>query len=328
MEAERIDAFWRWWDDHERGLTVLLESNADDIAVRTFFAQVGEQVNELNPELDFRLDRGTGRSRRTLTITAHGQAELMPLARRIRDAAPAPTRRWSYSNFILRVADIHAAFFVDPGPMVRLADALVSVEDVARKVEVGIWHPRFERMGEQDRFILACSMMEPALGEEHLLSWVNAISALDERPDDGVDLWELRRIVDDVRGRFLEVPGHSHWSHLEGVRYDGAPVHARVSVPLSSARAPLLEQVVTIRLRLEDPTGSPHADQLEERIVQAIGFDGELVAVETVGSLRTWYCYVRPETAAMQRLMDLAQAEELSAEAANDPSWDVVSHLS
>lgn len=30
----------------------------------------------------------------------------------------------------------------------------------------------------------------------------------------------------------------------------------------------------------------------------------------------------------MQRLMDLARAEELPAEAANDPTWEVVSHLS
>jgi len=70
--------------------------------------------------------------------------------------------------------------------------------------------------------------------------------------------------------------------------------------------------------------GTPPAFRYNE----AIGFDGELVAVETVGALRTWYCYVRPDTDAVQRLMNLAKAEELPAEAANDPTWEVVSHLS
>lgn len=327
-EAARIGAFWEWWARHESGLSALLDAGAGEAAQRTLDAQLGEQVNELDPRLSYRIDPGAGRSRRTLTITAHGQGPVLGLARRVRLAGPAPSRRWSYSNFVLPTTALeHATLGVD-NRVLRLADTQVAVRDAARKVDLTLWHPQFERFAvPEQRHALASAILETALGEETLLCWVNDLSV--GRSRDWRHLAAVKEGIDDVRARFMvNLPGNSRWSHLDGTRYDGAQVHARVTVPLCAARSPLLEKVVTIRLHLEEPAGSPHADALEERIERAMAFDGELVAVETVGDMRTWYCYLRPDTGATQRLLDLAKAEELGVEAANDPTWELVSHLS
>ncbi|MDO5678285.1 MAG: hypothetical protein Q4G35_12345 [Propionibacteriaceae bacterium] len=329
-EEGRITAFWQWWSQHEQGLAALLDADPGQPGRRALDAQLGEQLNELDPSLNYRIDPGVGRSQRTLTITAHGQGLLLALARRVRAAAPPPSRRWSYSNFVLPVADLSETTLTVAHRELRLADTRVELGDAARKVNATVWHPEFAHFPHaEERYALACSIMESTLGEESFLCWINELTAPEVQPPQWSGLHDLRELVNDVRARFLVgLPGMNHWAQLEGTRYDGAHVHARVTVPLCPARAPLLEKVVTIRLHLEDPAGSPHADGLEERIVQAIGFDGELVAVETVGDVRTWYCYVLPESGAVQRLMALAREEELPAEAAKDPTWQVVSHLS
>ncbi|MBB1509959.1 hypothetical protein [Tessaracoccus sp. MC1756] len=326
-EAQRIDAFWQWWGRHSAALGSLLDTGAEEAAVRTYGPLLAEQLDAVDSRLGYRIDDNAGRSRRTLTISAHGQPWLMALARRVRDGAPAPDRHWSYSNFIKRSPEPMAVTFDIDGIALELADTQITYRDMARRVDVGVWHPLFEPFTAEQQASLAAAMVDVALGEEHVQCWVGGLEALDSPPEDPVDLVALRRFVDDVRTRFVELPDASPWTTVQGTRYDGKELHARIRVPLCVAREPLLEKVVTIRLRLEDLRG-PAADEVEEMINESIGADGELVAVETLNNLRTWYSYVRPDTEATQRLLDLATALALPVEAANDPTWEVVSHLS
>ncbi|GAA4898472.1 hypothetical protein GCM10025789_15490 [Tessaracoccus lubricantis] len=325
-EAQRIEAFWQWWGRHAGPLASLLDSGAEEAAVRTFGPLLTEHLEQVDPRLGYRIDDNAGRSRRTLTISAHGQPWLMPLARRVRDGAPAPDRHWSYSNFIKRSPDPMAVTFAVDGVSLELRETQVAYRDMARRVDVGVWHPHFGPFSAEQRASLAEAMVDIALGEEHVQCWVGELAALDEPAEDPTDLLGLRRFVDDVRTRFVELPDVSPWTVIQGTRYDGRELHARIRVPLCVAREPLLEKVVTIRMRLDG--GSPEPDEVEELIGEAIDADGELVAVETLGALRTWYCYVRPDTGAAQRLLDLAGAAGLPVEAANDPTWEVVAHLS
>lgn len=327
-EAERISSFWEWWDRYETTLSFMLDKGAGGAALRTFGPQLERRISEIDRRLRYRIRDGTGRGQRTLVITAQGDGLALAVARRVRDAAPAPTKRWAYTNLLPRLADLEEEAMQANGLPVRLRDMRLEVHDMARKVDLLIWHPLWPHFSEEERLSLGATIVAATLGEEIIECWVGDIQVADERPEETVSLAKLRDIVDDIRSRFVPLPGESPWTVVQGTRYDGAEVHARVQVPICAAREPLFEKVVTIRLHLEDPAGSPHADSLEGRIVEAIGFDGELVAVETVGTLRTWYCYVRPDTDAMQRLLDLAKSEELPAEAANDPTWEVVSHLS
>lgn len=327
-EAQRISAFWRWWQQHALTLAQLLDDGLEQSAMETYAPQLEHRLQEVDPRLGYRINATTGRSRRTLTISAHGQQWMMPLARRVRDAAPPPDQHWSYTDFIQRSATVMEMEFNVGGLLIGLSEARMTLTDLARKVDVQLWHPQLEHFPAQQAASVATAMLDEALGEEVVECWVGEVEVLADEPDGAGDLLALRSYVDDVRSRFVEMPDTPPWTTVEGTRYDGTDVHARVRVPVCVAREPLLEKVVTIRLHLEDPTASPHADALEERIIEAIGADGELTAVETLGETRTWYCYVRPDTGAAQRLLELARAEGLPAEAANDPTWEVVSHLS
>ncbi|WP_040283586.1 hypothetical protein [Tessaracoccus massiliensis] len=327
-EAQRISEFWQWWRQHAPRLAQLLDDGEDQAAMQAYAPLLAEQVQQIDERLGYRIDSADGRSRSTLTISAHGQQWLMPLARRVRDAAPPPDEHWNYSNFVLRAPDLAAAQFDVDGAVLNLADARVGLRDLARKVDVGLWHPGFEGFETEAQRSLAAAMLDAALGEEVTECWVGEVEVIDEPPVEAAGLEWLQSYVDDVRARFVELPDVTPWATVEGTRYDGMDVHARVRVPVSIAREPLLEKVVTIRLPLEDPSLSPYAEALEERIQAAIGADGELTAIETLGDVRTWYCYVNPASDAAQRLLDLARDEGMPAEAANDPTWEVVSHLS
>lgn len=286
-EEERINSFWAWWERTEAGLSSLLDNSMVAAAKRGFGPILERHISGIDHRLRYRITDSSSRGQRTLVITAQGDGLALAVARRVRDAAPAPNERWSYTNLLPRLTDLEGEALEANGLTVRLADMRLGVHDMARKVDVVMWHPLWPHFSEHDRLSVGATMVAATLGEEIIECWVGDMQTADERPEESVTLTELRDIVDDVRSRFVPLPGESPWTVVEGTRYDGAQVHARVRVPVCPAREPLLEKVVTIRLHLEDPAGSPHADSLEERIVEAIAFDGELVAVETVGTMRT-----------------------------------------
>jgi len=124
---------------------------------------------------------------------------------------------------------------------------------------------------------------------------------------------------------------------LSGEDRHGTPIMAMVQVPLKPARWPRLDTHVAVTLRFAArDNGLPTEESLEElrdiedRIIDAVGRDGEVVAHETSGGVRTIHVYVDGATGAGNAAVaGTAAAGSLrpTTKVTYDPSFSRVGHL-
>ena len=337
-----IRSFWTWWNSEGAEALDQLFVGGGELDVQ---AEVGPRVAAVDPRLTWGFGPGGDYSRHLFTVTAGGDPELRPTARRFLLGAPEDGETWSFSD--LRRADPSASI-TWAGQTLEPSDASVEIMRGSTTVGVRLHHPYFAEIlaevedlpeDDQDRVEAAeravteigFMLLQMALGEEAFGLWISQVVFAKDLPEEAVPLSELPEVVADVADTCPT------WYGMEGVNSD-RPVHVTARGPLSPLVDPILTRHIVVQLLFTDvdDEGLPGKESTEslDRIGRAMAEsqqeDGVFVGAETSDGVRLLHFYVDPESDAEQRLLDLTSTwteGEVATDSEDDPAWLRVSHL-
>ena len=323
-----VDAFWQWWSAEGAART----AEAIDARDLDAWASVlSQRVDAVHPGLAWELGAGAA-SEHVLVVTAEGDPELRSVARRWRRAAPAADRVWEYSDVRLPTDGLDWSLTLD-GRGVEAAEVRVAVTPVHDGVDVVVHAPAFADLDQQARDTAAFLLLDAALGEAAVDTWVGAVESSGEpAPPAAEDLEVLRRRVAE-----LDAGDELQWAALEATASDGRPVMALAQVPLRPMTAPHLDTHVRVEMAFQaDAVGLPtqasldELRALEQQLAERVGDSGRVVAHETTGGVRTLHVYVDSETPAaaqVEAALVGRAGPRPSVRVERDPAWDAVRHL-
>lgn len=328
-----VDDFWRWWVSEGAEGTARaidegsLEAWADELAAR---------VDAVDPELAWELSPGAT-SRHVLVVTAEGDPAVRPTARRWRRAAPPPDAVWEYSDVRLPASKMDWTLTLDGRALD--ADAVRALATSAgSSLDVVIHHPEMAQMAERTRDQAAFLLLDTALGEAAVETWIGTVRSSAAPVASGVDLSRLRKMVAALEAEHTNDEGEPSWAVLEATNQRGAPVLALTRVPLRPMTAPHLDTHVGISLRFADveESGLPGERSLtalralEDHLIERLGDSGQVVAHETTTGVRMLHLYVDSTTPAVDQIKAALGGWAESrprVDIAIDPAWDAVRHL-
>lgn len=335
-QADAIPQFWAWWT--AEGAASCAAAIADKAPHRVA-EQISRHVLSIHPDLAWELASGEV-SAHKLVVTAEGNPELRPVARRWLLAAPPADPTWSYDDH--RGAVEHPEGMGlragQDAPDIAFSELVLSARRSGTKLDVTLHHPAFVDLPAEARTQVAFLALDAALGENDTELWIGELDTAVHPPLDGFGLLALRALVADLRRESLDEDGRPGWAMLQGEGAHG-PVLAMVRAPLHPLFGPMFTRHVVAQVPYAERTdvGLPAPESLEalrvleDRLVATLGADGMLVGHETSAGNRLLHLYVDPETDAADRLVSAlddwpqgaVQVEVTDA----DPGWERVRHL-
>ena len=333
MSAEAgIAAFWAWWSDGgaERTQEFVAGEVEHDLA-----AEIAPLVAAIHPGLQWELALGE-RSRHTFVVTAAGDPALRATARAWLRAAPAPTVLWGYDALRRPRLDVADSVFEFAGHRVAMGDFVVAAHLRDTSIDVGVHHPVFLDVGDNEAAQLTYLALDGFLGEEAVETWLGEVTWPAERPLDGFPLQHLPGVVADFAARFRGADGEPQWLALSGVGPTGSPISALAQVPLRQITYPLFDTHIglSVPYAQSTPEGLPGREALadlrdvEERIRVALGADGRVVAHQSHEGVRLIHAYADAGSAAADRVTALVAGwDQAELTVSHDPGWSLVHHL-
>ena len=333
---EAITAFWAWWQaEGARGVADAIEQDGLDDWADVITAR----VHGIDEGLAWELGPGD-LSAHVLVVTAAGAPELRAVARRWWLAAPEADATWSYSDARLPLPDLDGWGLRVAGHEISAPDVLVGARVDRRRacVDVTVHHPAFEAMDQETRTQVTYLLLDNALGEADVESWVGEVESATVPPLDAVTLSGLRAVVRELRAEHTDADGQPSWVLLEGRTADGARMLAATQVPLRPATAPHLDTHVTVTLGfggrteegLPDETSLSALRRLEDRLGERLGADGRVVGYETSQGVRRVHVYVDGAGPGAGQVREVVEGWDLGGhqvDVAYDPAWRGVAHL-
>jgi hypothetical protein len=329
-----ISEFWQWWTASGAAETAAAIENQTPERVA---ARISRRVERIDRRLGWELAAGLT-SRHVLVVTPEGDPGLRAAARRWRRAAPDPDRVWQYADARPPAADLDGVTLQVEGITLDVALTTLVVRMSGAALDVGVHHPRFAGLPEQARTTAAFLILDQALGEADVETWIGTVDVIVHPPLDPLPLAGLPSVVRDLRAMHTDVDGAPAWVLLQGHGHDGLPVMACAQVPLRPAVAPHLDVHVRLDVAFTnaEPSGFPdpealrHLRHLEDHLQRRLGESGHIVAHETHAGHRLFHVYVDSTTPAVEQLRAaLAGWDQgrvrLGSRA--DPGWKGVSHL-
>lgn len=334
--ADALRSFWEWWTT--RGASLCAAAIADRDPGRVA-AELSDRVQAVDPGLAWELAAGQV-SEHTLVLTAEGNPDLRPIARRWLLAAPDADPTWSYDDHRGAAEDPEGIVLQggDGMPGIGFRDVGIGARKAGTRLDVTLHHPAFADLPEQARLQIAFLALDAALGENDTELWIGTIETSTYPPIDGFGLLALRSLVADLRRESTDEDGRPHWALLQGEGPNG-PVLAAARSPLHPIFGPMFTRHVAGHVPYGQQTeaGMPGPDvldalrTLEDRLEATLGVDGLLVAHESSVGTRVFHFYVDPESGAVDRLaavLDPWPDGDVRVRVTDgDPGWEGVRHL-
>lgn len=333
-DAERIEQFWHWWTT--TGAEAVAQA-LDEGRVLEMVDEITARVKAINLVLAWELGPGDT-SRHQLIVTPGGDPTARAVARRWVLRAPETDATWAYRDSRQPAADPESAELEVAGERLDVASAVAAVAIRGAAVDLGVHHPAYARLGEQERQVATFLLLDTVLGEATVETWVGAVTATAFMPLDPVPLAMVRGVVRDLAASFRDADGAPRWVLLTGESPEGHAILASAEVPLRPVVAPHLDTYVGIFLPFGDQTdvGLPGPAalialrDLEDQVVSALGVDGKPVAHQTSAGVRVLHVYVDGTTSAVdtvRRLAKLWPGGGADVHEQPDPEWASVAHL-
>jgi hypothetical protein len=336
--ADTIPQFWTWWTSEGAGVCAAAIANGTAGQVAD---EVSDRVHAIHPALAWELAAGEV-SEHKLVVSAEGNPELRPVARRWLLAAPAADETWSYDDHRGPVDDPEDVKIVlrdgSGGVEIAFRDVRVSARKVGARFDATVHHPAFADLPTNARVQVAFLALDATLGEHDTEIWIAEIETAEHPPIDGFGLVALRAVVDDLRRESLDDDGRPGWALLSGDGPDG-PLVATARSPLHPLFAPMFTRHAAAQVPYQAQTdvGLPATESLgelralEDQLETAVGAGGMLVAHESSAGLRTFHFYLDPEGDTVDRLThlldDWPDGDVRVQVTDGDPGWESVRHL-
>ena len=358
-EETAINEFWSWWnsfgaDALDSMFSVQLgidgAPNAADVDIIDVQKEVGGRIAAINDRLIWGFEAGAPYSRHLLTVSAAGDPELRPVARRWLEAAPDDGAVWSFTDLRqadpamkLSLGDVAAtlvaqgALEADAPAEVDPADARVAVSSGHGAVDVRLVHPLFPaiaQLEDGERLVaqLGFTLLQLAVGEEDFGLWLRGFAFAGEEPDGAIPLPELGSVVEKLAEECPE------WLTIDA-EANGQPLVVATRAPITQLVSPTMTQHVLIQLMLAriDDKGLP-TDESKESLsefntaaAEVIAEDkGIFVATEQCDGMALMHFFIDPASDAEAGLRALAEKwseGEHVVDTAYDPAWQRVGHL-
>ncbi|MGJ3507502.1 DUF695 domain-containing protein [Enemella sp. A6] len=321
-----IAAFWQWWSSASAEIDAAATRRDTDRVVEL----LGTQVRALHPELVWEMGP-YDQSRHQLIVSAGGDPELRPLARRWLRAAPPADEAWTFFdmrqpsplNMVLELGDVTMTF----------ADVRVHTARTETGLDVVVYHPVFGEVSEEQRVQLMFMALDAALGEKATELWLDRVETSVTDPEGSAPLGELPSIVDAVEAESMP-NGEMGWTMLEGDSPDG-PILVRCLQRLSPVQALDFDQHVSVVVRFSDvtaegwpgPRSMEALARFENDLAAAVFGKGQVVAVHTRSGVRVLEFYVDSTTDAAEVLQTAAKRwrqGKVEIEVDLDPGWEAV----
>jgi hypothetical protein len=329
-----IDGFWAWW---RAGGAASTAAAVDAGEAATIADEISRRVGAMAPGLGWEL--GPGRTaRHVLMVTPEGDANLRALARRWRRAAPAPDDVWEYADARRQASDLAQVSLGLAGVTIAAGEVQVSARVDGAEVDVGVYHPAFAHLSDTERTRAAFLLLDQALGEADVETWVGAVSALTLPPIDPFPLTSLPAVVRQVEADWTDEDGGPAWILGEATADTGLPILVTTQVPLKPATAPHLDTYVAVAVPYRERTGAGLPEsaslielrRLEEHLVSRLGGSGRVVAHQSCDGVRVLHVYVDGTTPAAEQVRTAVGGwgeGTVRLEVRSDPGWDAVAHL-
>jgi hypothetical protein len=336
LPAARIGEFWTWW----------LAEGADATAaayeagtLASWAVKLGKHVHAIDEDLEWELGPGV-ESQHVLVVSAAGNSQLRATARRWRLSAPPPSATWSYSDLRLPSAGLDWVFDF-AGHQVDGESVLVdaNVDSAHAVIDVAVFHPAFPSMMQDQRNQLTFLLLDNALGEEAVETWIGEVSSSVTRPESGINLTRLQQLLAQLQQDSTDEDGQLHWVLMTGTNGDGKEVLAAAQKSLRPMTAPQFDTHVSIELPFSDPlpTGMPDPDALDrlramqEHLEARLEGSGRAVAHETSDGVRLLHFYVdgsRPAVEQLRAALSGWNDGNARLRVQLDPEWAATRHLS
>jgi len=322
-----IAEFWIWWRDAQQPIADAIgRGNVSDLA-----GDISQRVHAIDPDLEWELTPGH-KSKHGFVLTPAGSAKLRATVARWLAEAPAPTETWQFYGSRQPDASVLTATLQINGHEVDLARLRFGarIDEDHAFVEVRVHHPVFGKLDDETRWRVSFMSLDWVLGEERVAAWVGPVEPAIAEPPGAVEGLALAALVDTLVDKHRE----PIWVLLQGQRKN-TPITATAQRPLRPVRWPRFDTHVEVQLRYADrgngfPTDASleQLRAIEDELTQLLGRDGDLLAHETGGGVRSLHFYVDGSAAVAAPLR--ARAGELGAKSTEsyDPDLEHVRHLS
>jgi hypothetical protein len=330
--GQGIGEFWRWWATVRVQVERSVEgADWDDKLI----GEMSKKVAAIHPDLEWEFTKGAT-SRHSLVVSPCGNSKLRAIAERWRCAAPTSDTTWAYHSSRQADPDGFNASLTLDGHTVILEKMRfgVEVDPDRHEIDVTSFHPIFSVMTDQEQIRVTFLALDWALGEQAVELWVGRVAAERTEPQRPHTATQLRSAVTNLAQKEAE----ASWAIISAERQDGYGVVASVQLPLKPARWPRFDTHVRLVLPYREirENGFPGDTSLAalrafaDRLVAAVGVDGELVAHESTKGSRTFHLYVDGMTGAAdaaKRLLSGWREGKPTLSTSFDPSWQGTSHL-
>jgi hypothetical protein len=331
-KADPIGAFWSWWTTTGGSFVAAAVARRDPADAN---AELSTRIARIHPDLEWELGPGL-HAEHVLIVTAAGNPAQRATARRWLRAAPPSDQVWEYADLRRPGAAVTIRF--DGLPPVAIEDSVVSIEPDSASVHVGVHHPVFAALPPDTQRQLTFLILDLALGEEMVETWIGAIDPMANPPVGAVPVSELLPAVAGFAAEHTLADGSPAWKMLEGTR-DGQRVIATAEYPLRSIRRPHLDTHVQVSISypVVRDDGLPESEMLDElrafedHLTDRLGGSGNLLAHETSAGVRILHYYTDSTTPADAQLRAASTGWPHGAVALTttpDPAWHNVAHLS
>lgn len=326
--GEGIAAFWQWWgQSRDEAAAAVANGTAGELA-----GAFSARINAIHPGLEWELTPGR-EAAHALVVTAAGKADLRAIAHRWLAQAPPADAVWEYN--CVRIADpavFESTLRIGPVEleMARLGYT-ISVDRERSEIDVVCYHPAFAELPEEARAQVTFLSLDWLLGEDNVEIWLGQIGWT-------ADLPANLKSPNDLKHAVHAIAQDDQWALMGGEGRDGLPMMATISVPLRPARWPRfdLHAAVVLAYQRFNEGQLPVDESLEalrafeDRLGEALGRDGTLVAHETYRKQRTLHFYVDSQSDAVARIESAASSwheGRARVDTALDPGFDRLSHL-
>jgi len=193
--ADDIAAFWTWWATVEDQLANIDETPPSDAVLEG----MDTRLKAMHRDLAWELGPGLHK-RHALTVSPDGVSALRSLTAAWKAAAP-PSRDWEFFDVRPPVPGRAGALVLETaGGEIVGSDVQVAIFDDEDHHRLDVWvhHPTMKKVGKRQRWSLAFLLVDAALGEADVATWLRTITP------STVALSEQKQLPDDVVVRNLD----------------------------------------------------------------------------------------------------------------------------
>jgi hypothetical protein len=312
-----------WWSDHVVALNEALSGGqADD-----WRARLSDRVRALHPKLQWELRRGHEASF-ALCLSGAGDAVLRIIAERWRQAGPDPDSLWEFRASRPAVSQAESLVLHIAGEAMALADLRIGVvDDPGReRINCQVYHPAFAGMPTAMRDSVAVLLLDHAVGEEGVETWLGAISTATNLPNDPRTVSELAAAIAWRRDTATGV----HWGVTTAPSPDGTLFQIVNYAVKRWAYATFdVRCDVTFELERPTPAGIPDPwesegfEAIEDGLARALKDHAVLVARTSGRQRHTVHLYAREDSIAPDAIADWARRLDrpVTVKWEFDPEW-------